>query len=86
VQYSAFVLLLRIENGENPYPLRVKGTAPRVDVVGLQVYFHFVYVAPGPIFAGLEGLHDGVLGLLEMLGGVLVLGGIAAAYVTALHA
>jgi hypothetical protein len=53
---------------------------------GLQVDLHFVYVAPGPGFAGLEGFHDGVLGLMEMLGGVCVLRGIAAAYVAALHA
>ena len=44
---------------------------------------HFVYVAPSPVLARLEGLHDGVLGLMEVLGGVLVLGGIAAAHVAA---
>jgi hypothetical protein len=40
-----------------------------------------VHVAPLPAFSGLEGAHDGMLGLMEMLGGVLVLGGIAAAHV-----
>jgi hypothetical protein len=41
--------------------------------------FHFVDVAPAPSFAGLVGLHDGVLGLVEVLGGVLVGRAIAAA-------
>jgi hypothetical protein len=33
----------------------------------------FVYIAPEPIFSRLERLHDGVLGGVEMLCGVLIL-------------
>jgi hypothetical protein len=47
---------------------------------------HFVNVAPHPIFAGLDRLHQRMLGGVKMLGGVLVLGGIATAYVAALQA
>jgi len=43
----------------------------------------FVYVAPVPFFAGLEGLDDGVAGGVEVFCGVLVFGGVAAAYVAA---
>jgi hypothetical protein len=62
------------------------GGATTATADGLQVNLHLIDVAPGPIFAGLEGLHDRVLGLMKMLGGVFVLRGIAAAYVAALHA
>src|SRR5690242_19796389 len=48
-----------------------------------EVKLHLVYVAPAPILAGLERLHDGVLGGMEMLGGVLVLRGIATAHMAA---
>jgi hypothetical protein len=51
-----------------------------------EVEFEFVDVAPAPGFAGFEGFHDGVLGFMEMLGGVLVFGGVAAADVAALEA
>jgi len=44
---------------------------------------YFVHVAPDPIFAGLDGLHQGVMGSVKMLGGVLVPGGIATAHVSA---
>ena len=44
---------------------------------------HLVNIAPLPAFAGLERAHDGMLGLMEMLGGVGVLRGVAAAYVPA---
>jgi hypothetical protein len=43
----------------------------------------FVYVAPAPVLAGLEGLDDGVMGVLEVFVGVAVLGRIAAADVAA---
>ena len=46
----------------------------------------FVHVAPDPIFAGLDGLHQGVMRSVKMLGGVLVLGRIATAHVSALQA
>src|SRR4029077_809209 len=44
---------------------------------------HLVQVTPAPLLAGLEGLHDRVLGLMEVFGGVLVLGRVTAANVTA---
>jgi len=34
----------------------------------------FVHIAPAPVFARLERLHDGMLGLVKVLGGVLILG------------
>jgi hypothetical protein len=43
----------------------------------------FVDVTPTPIFAPFKRPHDGVLGFFEVLGGVPVLGGIAAADVAA---
>src|SRR5712692_9818940 len=39
----------------------------------------FIDIAPAPAFTRLERPHDGVLGRMEMLGCVFVLGGIAAA-------
>jgi hypothetical protein len=47
---------------------------------------HFVDVAPDPVFAGLDGAHDGMGGLMKMFGGVLVLRRIAAADIAAQHA
>jgi hypothetical protein len=44
---------------------------------------YFVHVAPLPALAGLEGAHDGMLGLMKMLGGVGVLGGVAAPHMSA---
>jgi hypothetical protein len=44
---------------------------------------HFVDVAPLPAFARFEGAHNGMLSLMEVPGGVGVLGGVAAAYVPA---
>jgi len=35
------------------------------------------------LFAGFDGAHDGVLGLVEVFGSVLVFGGVAAADVSA---
>src|SRR6516225_9938977 len=46
----------------------------------------FVHIAPAPVLAGLERLHHRMLGLMKMLGGVLVLGGVTAAYMAALEA
>jgi hypothetical protein len=51
-----------------------------------KVQFDFVDVAPAPIFAGLDGFHDGVIGCMEMFCGVFVFGGIAAGNVAADHA
>src|SRR4029077_236689 len=44
---------------------------------------HFIDVAPIPVFARLDGLHDGMLRRVKMLGGVFVLRGIAAAHMAA---
>jgi hypothetical protein len=38
-----------------------------------------VDVTPSPVFARLKGSHNGVLGLSEVLRGVPILGGVAAA-------
>src|ERR1035438_3019711 len=46
---------------------------------------HFVHVAPDPILARLDGLHQGVMRGVKVFGGVLVLGGIATAHVAALQ-
>jgi hypothetical protein len=48
-----------------------------------EVKFDLIDVTPAPVLAGFERLHDRVLGRMKMLGGVLVLGRIAAAYVAA---
>src|SRR4029450_12430048 len=45
-------------------------SATRGQLVALEV--HLVDVAPPPVLAPLQGLDDGVLGRLEVLGGVLV--------------
>jgi hypothetical protein len=45
--------------------------------------FHLIYIAPHPGFPGFDGADERVLGLMEVLGGVLVLGRIAAANVAA---
>jgi hypothetical protein len=44
---------------------------------------HLVDVAPSPVLAGLDRLHDGMLCAVKMFGGVLILGGIAAAHMAA---
>jgi hypothetical protein len=45
--------------------------------------FDFVDIAPHPGFSGLDRADEWVLGSAKMLGGMLVLGRIAAAYVSA---
>src|SRR5579872_5634930 len=42
-----------------------------------------VDIAPGPVFTGLEGFYDGVLGRVKVFGGVFVLRRIAATDVAA---
>jgi hypothetical protein len=51
--------------------------------LGALLQENFVDVAPLPAFARLKRPHDGVLGLIEMLGRVGVPGRIAAAHVAA---
>jgi hypothetical protein len=48
-----------------------------------EVNLHFINITPTPIFAWLDRLDDGMLRRMEMLGGVLILGRIAAAHVAA---
>jgi hypothetical protein len=45
-----------------------------------------VYVAPDPVFSGLDRTHDRVRSVVEVFGGMLVLRGIAATDVAAHHA
>src|SRR5579871_3476036 len=47
---------------------------------------NLVHITPSPVFAGLERLHDRVLGVVEMLGGMLVLRTVAAAYMATFQA
>jgi hypothetical protein len=51
-----------------------------------KVDFNFIDVAPAPGFAGFDRAHDGVSGVMEMLGGVFVFGRVAAADMPAFHA
>jgi hypothetical protein len=51
-----------------------------------EIQHDFVHVAPAPILSGLEGSHDGVLSVMKVLGGMLVLRGVTAAYVAASEA
>jgi hypothetical protein len=37
-----------------------------------EIKFHLVEVTPAPVLAGLDRFNDGVLGRMEMFGGVLV--------------
>src|SRR5579883_252722 len=52
----------------------------------VKVKFHLVDVAPPPLLAGLERFDDGVVRGMEMLSGVAVRRGVAAAHVPADHA
>ena len=52
----------------------------------IKLEHHLIDVAPTPGLAGLEGGDDRVLRTMEVLGRVLVLRVVAAAYVPALHA
>jgi|SRR5271156_609028 len=57
---------------------QIFGDAPGV----LKIQLHFLHVAPSPLLPGLDGAHDRVLGLMEMLRRVLAYGTVAAAYVS----
>jgi hypothetical protein len=50
----------------------------------LQLYF--VHEAPSPIFSGLDGSHNRMLGPMKVLGRMLVLGRITTSNVAANHA
>jgi hypothetical protein len=47
---------------------------------------HLIHVTPAPVFPRLKRFHDGMLGVMEMLGRMLILGGIAAADMAAFQA
>jgi hypothetical protein len=51
--------------------------------LSLEIEFDFIDVAPAPLFAGFDGAHDWMPGLVEMFGGVFIFRGVAAAYVSA---
>src|SRR5690242_17742212 len=57
---------------------RAEHIAPRPSL-----HKHLIHITPSPALIGLERLDDRVSGCMEMLGRVLVLRRIAAAYVTA---
>jgi hypothetical protein len=44
--------------------------------------FNLVNIAPAPVLSGLKGLDNRVVGGMEMLGRVLILGGVTAAHMT----
>jgi hypothetical protein len=46
----------------------------------------FIHITPAPVFSRFKGLDDGVARGVKMLGGVLVLGAVAAADVAAFQA
>jgi hypothetical protein len=50
---------------------------------GKRLNHSFVDITPTPIFAPLKRPHDGVFGFFEVLGGMPIFGGIAAADVAA---
>jgi hypothetical protein len=57
-----------------------------LDLGGYVAGNHFIDVTPDPTLSPLNGTHYGVMDVAEMFGGVLILGGIAASYVSANHA
>src|ERR1700685_3145580 len=65
-------------------PVRRGGRAlHKPQLATLLVQHELVHVAPAPILARLDRLHDGMFCSMKMLGGMLVLGGIAAPDVAA---
>src|SRR3954469_14210930 len=58
------------------------GTKLRRHIAG-QVEHHFVHITPAPAFGRIVALDDGMLGAVEMLGGVLAAGLVAAAHMAA---
>ena len=51
-----------------------------------EIKLHLIYVAPAPGFAGFDGTHNGMFSGVKMLGGMFILGRIAAADLAANHA
>ena len=64
------------------------GFAGQMGSEQLQLCFelYLIHKAPHPVFAGFDGLHDGMFGRVEMFRCVLVLGRIATPNVTAFTA
>jgi hypothetical protein len=58
----------------------------RSDQLQLRFELYLIHKAPHPVFAGFDGLHDGMFGRVEMFRCVLVLGRIATPNVAALAA
>jgi hypothetical protein len=63
---------------------RTKLVAPSSGTSG-KVQLHLIDIAPAPSFAGLERLHDRMLGVMKVFGGVFVFRGITTADVAALQ-
>jgi hypothetical protein len=51
-----------------------------------EVELDFIDVAPAPRFARFHRFHNRVFGVMEVLGGMFILGGVAAAHVPAFQA
>jgi hypothetical protein len=49
---------------------------------GFHIELHLIDVAPTPVLARLEGLHDWVMNRVEAFGGLLILGAVAATDMT----
>jgi hypothetical protein len=70
---------------EEKSPITVRIVRPSVCVVDecSLAQKDFIHIAPTPVLPGLERLHDRMFRLVKVLGGVLVLGRVAAADVAA---
>jgi len=69
----------RAGNARSATEIKIKTRTLKTEVCGTlvryelgEIEFDFVDVAPAPIFAGLDGAHDGVLGGVEMFCGVFI--------------
>jgi hypothetical protein len=60
-----------------------RGHPLHVFMKSLLLQNHLVDVAPAPVLARLDRLHDGMLGTMKMLRGMFIFGGIAATHVSA---
>ena len=50
-----------------------------------EIEFHLIDIAPAPSLSGLEGLHDGMLGVMEMFRRMFIFRRVAAAHMSALQ-
>jgi hypothetical protein len=66
--------------------LFAEGAEVRSQQLLCEIEFQLIDITPTPVFSRLDGLHDRVLGSVEMFRGMLVLWGIAATDIPARHA